>query len=63
MFAVFDSIYTFNTFHIIPFTNFFLSTSVLFFETFNIFYEALIRGYDKPSIQEIVISKPQLSMA
>src|SRR6266542_2327269 len=46
-----------DPFRIIPITNCLLSLFVIFFETFYIFYEALIGGYDKPDIQEIIISK------
>jgi hypothetical protein len=46
-------------FYAIPVTSFFLTLLVLAFGFFYRIYESMIRGYEKPTVQELVINKNQ----
>ncbi|PKC63980.1 hypothetical protein RhiirA1_422107 [Rhizophagus irregularis] len=50
-------------FSAIPMTSLFLTLLVLFFGFFYRLYESMIRNYENPTIQELVISKKQFSEA
>ncbi|CAB4403846.1 unnamed protein product [Rhizophagus irregularis] len=52
-----------SEFSAIPMTSLFLTLLVLFFGFFYRLYESMIRDYENPTIQELVISKKQFSEA
>ncbi|CAG8437941.1 11557_t:CDS:2 [Rhizophagus irregularis] len=52
-----------SEFSAIPMTSLFLTLLVLFFGFFYRLYESMIRNYENPTIQELVISKKQFSEA
>ncbi|CAB4403849.1 unnamed protein product [Rhizophagus irregularis] len=50
-------------FYAIPMICFFLTSLVLTFGLFYRFYESMIRGYEKPTVQELIVNKKQFSEA
>ncbi|PKY16055.1 hypothetical protein RhiirB3_520898 [Rhizophagus irregularis] len=50
-------------FYAIPMTCLFLTSLVLTFGLFHRFYESMIRGYEKPTVQELSVNKKQFSEA
>ncbi|RGB39801.1 hypothetical protein C1646_689004 [Rhizophagus diaphanus] len=50
-------------FYAIPMISFFLTSLVLTFGLFYRFYESMIRGYEKSTVQELIVNKKQFSEA